>query len=136
MSQDTTAPAVSPTPPTREPATAPLEVQPTRNPARTATWPERVRASLTEMATADPRTLGLFRICFGTYLLVDLYRRLPDYVLFYTNDGMLPAHASIARPMSPFLFSVFHAAHTPNEVLAFFALTACVYTAFLVGYRT
>ena len=33
-----------------------------------------------EYASADPRTLGLLRIVFGVLLLIDLYRRLPDYV--------------------------------------------------------
>ena len=99
-------------------------------------WVQRIQATAVEMATADPRTLGLFRICFGSYLLVDLYRRLPDYVLFLTNEGMLPAHASIYRPMSPYLFSLFHAAHSRAEVLGFLGLTAFVYTCYLVGYRT
>lgn len=104
--------------------------------ARAPSWPSLAKASLVEMATADPRTLGLFRLLLGAYLLVDWYRRLPDYVLFLTNEGMLPAHASIARPMSPFLFSVFHAAHTRGEVIAFLAVTLLVYLAFFVGYRT
>jgi predicted DCC family thiol-disulfide oxidoreductase YuxK len=96
----------------------------------------RLRETLTEFASADPRTLGLFRVLFGVFLLVDWYRRLPDYVLFLTNDGILPAHASISRPMSPYLFSVFHIARTPHEVALALALTGVVYTLYLVGYRT
>lgn len=103
---------------------------------RAPSWPTRARASLVEMATADPRTLGLFRLLLGAYLLVDWYRRLPDYVLFMTNEGMLPAHASVSRPMGPFVFSVFHAAHSRGEVVAFLVITLLVYLAFFVGYRT
>ena len=74
----------------------------------TQTWRDVAR----EFMTADPRTLGLFRILFGVFLLVDLFRRVPDYVFFYTNEGMLPNHAALFAPMSTYLFSFFHAAST------------------------
>lgn len=95
-----------------------------------------VRGVLREYATADPRTLGLFRIVFGVFLLVDLYRRLPDVTLFYTNDGMLPNHGAIFRPMSANLFSLYHAFSTRGEVLAAFGLTAIVYVLYAVGWKT
>jgi predicted DCC family thiol-disulfide oxidoreductase YuxK len=101
-----------------------------------SSFPATVRGSLVEFASADPRTLGLFRILFGVFLLVDWYRRWPDYVLFLTNDGILPSHASISRPMSPYLFSVFHVAQTPAEVAVALALTGVVFALYLVGYRT
>lgn len=89
-----------------------------------------------EFATADPRSLGLFRIIFGGFLLVDLYRRLPDYIFFYTNEGMLPNHGALFRPMSAHLFSLYHAFSTRGEVLFAFALTALIYLGYLVGYHT
>jgi predicted DCC family thiol-disulfide oxidoreductase YuxK len=95
-----------------------------------------LRATLRELATADPRTLGLFRILFGVFLLVDLYRRIPDFVLFYTNEGMLPNHGAIFRPMSGHIFSLYHAFSTRGEVGAAFALTAVVYVLYLVGWKT
>lgn len=103
-----------------------------------ATTSERggVKDALRTFATTDPRTLGLFRIAFGVFLLVDLYRRLPDYVFFYTNEGMLPNHAAIYRPMSGYLFSVYHAFSTRGEVLAAFGLTAVLYLLYLVGWKT
>ena len=94
------------------------------------------RATLREFATVDPRSLGLFRVLFGVLLLIDLYRRLPDYVLFYTNEGMLPNHGAIYRPMSGYLFSIYHAFSTRGEVLAAFGATAIVYLCFLVGWKT
>ena len=94
------------------------------------------RATLREFATADPRSLGLFRILFGVLLLVDLYRRLPDYVLFYTNEGMLPNHGAIYRPMSGYLFSIYHAFSTRGEVLGAFAATAIVFICFTIGWKT
>lgn len=92
--------------------------------------------SFQTFASADPRSLGLFRIMFGVFLLVDLYRRLPDYVFFYTNEGMLPNHGALFRPMSAYPFSLYHAFSTRGEVLFAFAFTGLVYTSFLVGYRT
>jgi predicted DCC family thiol-disulfide oxidoreductase YuxK len=98
--------------------------------------PRGLAAILREFSTADPRSLGLFRVIFGVFLLVDLYRRLPDYLFFYTNEGMLPNHGALFRPMSAHLFSIYHAFSTRGEVLFAFALTALVYLAYLVGYRT
>lgn len=91
---------------------------------------------LRDFATADPRSLGLFRILFGVFLLVDLYRRLPDVSLFYTNDGMLPNHSALFRPMSGHLFSIFHPFSSRGEVLAAFAVTAIVYLVYTIGWRT
>jgi predicted DCC family thiol-disulfide oxidoreductase YuxK len=93
-------------------------------------------ATLREFATADPRSLGLFRIAFGIFLLVDLYRRVPDYVLFYTNEGMLPNHGAIYRPMSAHLFSLYHVFSTRGEVLGAFAATALVYFLYTIGWKT
>jgi predicted DCC family thiol-disulfide oxidoreductase YuxK len=98
--------------------------------------PRGLAATLREFATADPRSLGLFRVIFGVFLLVDLYRRLPDYLFFYTNEGMLPNHGALFRPMSAHLFSLYHAFSTRGEVLFAFALTALVYLLYLVGFRT
>jgi hypothetical protein len=98
--------------------------------------PWGLRQTVRAFCAADPRTLGLFRVLFGAFLLLDLFRRLPDYVFFYTNEGMLPNHAALYLPMSGHLFSIYHAASTRGEVLLAFALTAAVYVAYLVGYRT
>jgi predicted DCC family thiol-disulfide oxidoreductase YuxK len=115
-----------------QPSTSP---SPSSSEKRTSE-PVGVAAVLREFATADPRSLGLFRIVFSVFLLVDLYRRLPDYVFFYTNEGMLPNHGAIYRPMSGFLFSVYHALSTRGEVMAGFALTAIVYVLYGLGWKT
>ncbi len=97
---------------------------------------EGLRDVLRAFATTDPRTLGLFRVAFGVWLLVDLYRRIPDFSFFYSNEGMLPNHASLYRPMSGWIFSLFHAASTPQEAAVMFALTGVVYFFYLIGYKT
>lgn len=105
-------------------------------PAAPTEPPRGLKDTAREFAAADPRSLGLFRIIFGVFLLIDLYRRLPDHVFFYTNEGMLPNHGAIFRPMSAHLFSLYHVFSTRGEVLFAFALTAVVYCFYLVGYRT
>ncbi|MFO0658665.1 MAG: DCC1-like thiol-disulfide oxidoreductase family protein [Polyangiaceae bacterium] len=97
---------------------------------------QSIRDALREYATTDPRTLGLFRILFAILMLVDLFRRVPDYVFFYTNEGMLPNHASLYKPMSGSLFSLYHAASTRQEVLWMFGLTGVAYLMLLVGWKT
>ncbi|RYE91770.1 MAG: hypothetical protein EOO75_08180 [Myxococcales bacterium] len=122
-----------PTPASTEASTtSPASPASTDPPAPTG----KLRATLREFATADPRSLGLFRIIFGVFLLIDLYRRLPDYIFFYTNEGMLPNHGAIFRPMSGHLFSIYHAFSTRGEVLVAFALTALAYLVYTVGFKT
>jgi hypothetical protein len=49
-------------------------------------WRERFRA----MFGLDVRSLALFRIGLGFYLLVDLLLRVPDLTIFHTDAGVLP----------------------------------------------
>lgn len=86
--------------------------------------------------TADPRSLGLFRIALGILLFADVARRWPDVEAHYANTGWLPNHFMLFRPMSDHLFSIYLACSTPGEVktLMAFHLLVCVLLA--VGWRT
>ncbi len=86
--------------------------------------------------TADKRWLGVFRILFGTILCVDGIRRWAHARAFYSNEGLLPNHYSLFRPMGRDVFSIFHAFSTPAEVNVAFALAVLVFFLFTIGYRT
>lgn len=86
--------------------------------------------------SVDPRWLGVFRVLLAGLLSADLLRRWAVARMFYTNDGILPNHFSLFRPMGPDVFSIYHAFSTLGEVDVAFALTLCVYLALGVGYRT
>lgn len=86
--------------------------------------------------TADKRWLGVFRILFGTILCVDGIRRWAHARAFYSNDGLLPNHYSLFRPMGRDVFSIYHAFSTLGEVNVAFALTVLVFFLFTIGYRT
>src|SRR5688572_32032710 len=100
----------------------------------------RLRAAITwfedRYCQADLRWLGVFRIFFGLLLIADLLRRWAVATDFYTNDGVLPNHFSLFRPLGRDVFSIYHAFSTLPEVSVAFALTLLVYLAFTVGYRT
>lgn len=85
---------------------------------------------------ADPRWLGVFRIALGTLLSVEVLRRWYYARDFYTNDGFLPNHYSLFRPMGRDVFSIYHAFSSFGEVSVAFALTLAVFVLFTVGYRT
>jgi predicted DCC family thiol-disulfide oxidoreductase YuxK len=85
---------------------------------------------------ADLRWMGVFRILFGLLLTADLLRRWAVATDFYTNDGVLPNHFSLFRPLGRDVFSIYHAFSTLPEISVAFALTLFVYLAFTVGYRT
>lgn len=86
--------------------------------------------------SADPRSLGLFRIALGMLLFVDVARRWPDVPQHYANTGWLTNHFMLFRPMSDHLFSIYLACSTPGEVrtLMAFHLLVCVLLA--VGWHT
>jgi hypothetical protein len=86
--------------------------------------------------SADPRSLGLFRIALGVLLFVDVARRWPDVEAHYANTGWLTNHFMLFRPMSDHLFSIYLGFSTPGEVktLMAFHLLVCVLLA--IGWRT
>lgn len=86
--------------------------------------------------SADPRWLGVFRIYFGLILCADLLRRWVEAREYYTNDGFLPNHFSLFRPMGDKLFSLYHPFSTLNEIHVVFTLTAIVFLAYTIGYKT
>ena len=87
-------------------------------------------------ATADPRSLGLFRIALATLLFIDVARRWPDVEAHYANTGWLTNHFMLFRPMSDHLFSVYLAFSTPAEVKTLMAFQLLVCVLFAVGWRT
>ncbi len=79
------------------------------------------------LVAVDSRSLGIFRIGLGCLLLFDLFRRIPDWGIWYSAHGLIPStsEASLLRlsddPVSSQLF--------------IFTSIAC-YVAFTLGWRT
>lgn len=90
----------------------------------------------TSYATADPRSLGLFRVALGTLLFYDVARRAPDLTAHYSNAGWLTNHFALFRPMSDHLFSIYLAFSTPEEVRVIFAFHLLVNLALIIGFYT
>jgi len=86
--------------------------------------------------TADTRFLGVFRIGFGVLLCLDLWRRLVEAREYYSNDGFLPNHFSLFRPMGDGVFSLLHAFSTLSEVRLVMMLMLGVFVSYTLGYRT
>jgi predicted DCC family thiol-disulfide oxidoreductase YuxK len=86
--------------------------------------------------TADARWLGAFRIGFGALLTWDCGRRFQDAREYYSNEGFLPNHFSLFRPMGDGVFSFLHAFSSLGEVRLVMALMLVVFVMYTVGYRT
>lgn len=86
--------------------------------------------------SADPRSLGLFRIALGALLAADVALKFPDVDAHFSNAGWLPNHFALFRPMSDHLFSVYFAFSAPLEVKFLMCLHIGVCLLLLVGYRT
>lgn len=99
-------------------------------------WRRLGRGVLNVYATVDPRSLGLLRLLLGAVLFVDLARRYPTLVDHLSNEGWLPNHFSLFRPMSNHGWSLYHAFSTPGEVRVLFFLHLAVNFCFFIGWRT
>lgn len=79
----------------------------------------------------DVRSLAVFRISLGILILLDLWVRSADMVLFYTDDGMLSAARIFPRYWS------IHAWSGSVEWIQFlFMLQAALALAVIIGWRT
>jgi hypothetical protein len=87
-------------------------------------------------ASADPRSLAVFRIALGTLLFIDVARRLPDLEAHYSNLGWLTNHYALFQPMSDHFFSLYAAFSTPQEVRVLFGLHLLVNLLLIVGWHT
>ncbi len=87
-------------------------------------------------ASADPRSLGLFRIALGALLAVDVALKFPEVEAHFSNTGWLSNHFALFRPMSDRLFSVYFAFGSPLEVKLLMSLHLLVCLLLMVGYRT
>jgi len=99
--------------------------------------PQGLWAKLVRLyGSADPRSLGLFRIALGALLAVDVALKFPEVEAHYANSGWLPNHFALFRPMSDHLFSVYFAFGAPLEVKFLLSVHLLVCVLLLVGYRT
>jgi len=85
--------------------------------------------------TVDRRTLGLTRIALGFLLIMDLFRRTPDWLAMFSTKGVLPSPVVLARPHADG-FTLFTAFNTPGELWCLWAIGLVTFTCLLVGYRT
>jgi len=86
--------------------------------------------------TADARWLGAFRIGFGALLTWDCCRRFDEAREYYSNEGFLPNHFALFRPMGDGVFSFLHAFSTLAEVRTVMLLMLAVFVSYTIGYRT
>lgn len=94
---------------------------------------------LRHYGAADLRTLGLFRIVFGSLLAADCVRRWREASWAYSNEGVLSNHFHLFlgyRPSGAYSFSLFHAFSSLPEVHVAFALSFVCYLCYAIGYRT
>jgi hypothetical protein len=84
----------------------------------------------------DPRSLGLVRIYLGCVLIADLLRRVPHLSTWYTNDGPLPNHVLMWRPIADYQFSLFFLVSHRGEAAFLFVLCGLAFALFAIGFHT
>ena len=88
------------------------------------------------IVSLDIRSLALFRIAFGTVILLDLLARVPEIRDFYTDDGILPRVLMFQRMRSLGAYSLQFVSGEWVVQLAIFLVMIAVTICFIVGYRT
>jgi hypothetical protein len=97
---------------------------------------EQVWRRWTWLGTCDARVLGLFRIGLGAVVLFDLFDRLRDLTVFYTDQGIAPRAQVLEAWVRLWRFSIYDAAGPPLLVHALFLIGIVCVALFTVGYRT
>lgn len=96
-------------------------------------WWELVRDAY---LTFDRRTLGFTRILLGFLLVMDLFRRTPDWMDMFATTGVLPAPLNLGRPQAAGAFTIVNGFVTPPELVGLWIVIFLTYVCVLVGYRT
>lgn len=86
--------------------------------------------------SVDRRTLGFSRILLGFLMVMDLFRRTPDWLAMFSNEGVLPSHLQLWRHSNWGLFSILTAFSTGPELWALWVVILCTFLCVLVGYKT
>jgi hypothetical protein len=86
--------------------------------------------------TADVRSLAAGRIALALVLLLDLGKRWVQLGSWYTNDGLVPNHTQLWRPVFTYDFSFFFLASYAPQAIVGFVICAGAYLALLVGVYT
>lgn len=89
-----------------------------------------------EIFQLDPRSLSLFRILLGLFLIGDLLARILDLTEFYSDAGVLPRYALSDSFPHSWALSPLNLFGEPSWVFAYMLLALVSYLALLVGYRT
>src|SRR5689334_22031879 len=100
--------------------------------AKTESWWQLFRDSY---LTFDRRTLGLTRLCLGFYLIMDLFRRTPDWEAMFSERGVLPTELILSRPQAG-NFSLLHGFVTRPELWLLWVAILTTYVLLFVGWRT
>ena len=87
-------------------------------------------------ATVDLRAVAAGRIALALVLLLDLVKRLPGLLTWYTNEGLLPNHTVLWKPTFDPTFSPFYMASHGWQAGLGFAVCGLAYLALLLGWRT
>ncbi|MEM6790181.1 MAG: HTTM domain-containing protein [Myxococcota bacterium] len=85
---------------------------------------------------ADLRTLGLWRIVIGLFLIVDTLRHAAEIRFFYSNEGLFQNHWHLFSPTAEFNWSLLTAFSTPTGVTIAFAAALVCFACFTVGFKT
>src|SRR5262245_30933878 len=117
------APSAEPRAPRRAPREAPRSSWPPRG---VEGWlrhlfiegPTYLELMRDAWCTFDRRTLGFSRICLGFLLVMDLFRRTPDWMSMFATTGVLPASLNLSRPQAGYAFSIVNGFVTPPELVA------------------
>lgn len=86
--------------------------------------------------TFDRRTLGFTRLLLGYLLIMDLFRRTPDWMDMFSSTGVLPAPLNLSRPQAAHAFSIVNGFVTAPELVLLWILIFVTYVCVFVGYRT
>ncbi len=93
------------------------------------------RSHLIKLLGIDLRSLAFFRVAIALVVLNDVFARIPDLTVFYSDAGVLP-RAEVFSMHSPYDLSVYFMAGSAVSMAILFLLHALSAVGLLAGFRT
>lgn len=103
---------------------------------RAGFWESVKRLFVTAYLSADPRSLGLFRVGLGAVMALAALSRWGDVEDHLSDLGWLPTEAFHAHPFTQYQFSVFGWVGSPDGVRALLLVEVAACLLLSIGYST
>ncbi len=96
----------------------------------------KIKLNFKQLLELDLRSLVLFRVGLALLIMFDLFSRLSDIRVFYSDEGIFPRIPQLQSDLNSWFFSIYYANGTVGFQFFLFFIEFLFALLLLIGYRT